>query len=107
MIPLLVLTNLPDLPSAEAMATTLIEQHLAACVNIMAPCRSIYRWQASVTTTNEVPLLIKTTEARFPALQAAIHAAHPYELPEVIAIPITRGLPGYLAWMAAETQPVC
>lgn len=104
MTALLVLTNLPDRPAAEALASALVEQRLAACVNILAPCRSVYRWQGVVETADEVPLLIKTTEARYAALEAAIRARHPYELPEVIAVPITQGLPGYLAWLATETR---
>jgi periplasmic divalent cation tolerance protein len=104
MASLLVLTNLPDRMSAEALAAALIEARLAACVTILAPCRSIYRWQGKVETSDEIPLLIKTTEARYAALEAAIRAQHPYELPEVIAIPITHGLPDYLGWVAAETR---
>lgn len=105
MTALLVLTNLPDRPAAEALAGALIEARLAACVNILAPCRSVYRWQGAVETADEVPLLIKTSATRYAALEAAIRAQHPYELPEVIAIPITQGLPSYLAWVAAETCP--
>ena len=105
MTALLVLTNLPDRPSAEALAAALVEARLAACVNILAPCRSVYRWQGAVETADEVPLLIKTSAARYAALEAAIRAQHPYELPEVIAIPITQGLPDYLAWVDAETRP--
>jgi periplasmic divalent cation tolerance protein len=105
MTTLLVLTNLPDRPAAEALASALVGARLAACVNILAPCRSVYRWQGAVETTDEVPLLIKTTEASYAALEAAIRAQHPYELPEVIAIPITQGLPDYLAWVNAETRP--
>ena len=104
MIPLLVLTTLPDRPAAEALAEALVDARLAACVNILAPCQSVYRWQGAVDKASEVPLLIKTTEARYAALEAAIRARHPYELPEVIAIPITQGLPDYLAWVAAETH---
>ena len=96
------MTNLPDEAAAEALARTLIEQHLAACVNILAPCRSFYRWQGALETATEVPLLAKTTAERYPALEAAIRDRHPYELPEIIAVPIGRGLPGYLAWVAAE-----
>ena len=104
MASLLVLTNLPDRMSAEALAAALIEARLAACVTILAPCRSIYRWQDTLETSDEIPLLIKTTEARYAALEAAICAHHPYELPEVIAVPITHGLPDYLGWVAAETR---
>ena len=103
---LLVLTNLPDLAHAEALATALIEARLAACVNILAPCRSVYRWQDAVERADEIPLLIKTTEDRYPALEAAIRAQHPYALPEIVALPIARGLPEYLAWVTAETNPL-
>ncbi len=102
---LLLLTNLPDRASAEALAGRLVEQRVAACVNILAPCRSVYRWEGKAETAEEVPLLIKTTAARYAAAEAAIRAAHPYELPEIIAVPVVQGLPGYLAWVAAETTP--
>jgi periplasmic divalent cation tolerance protein len=100
---LLVLTNLPDQESAEHLARKLIEARVAACVNILAPCRSIYRWQGEVGSATEVPLLIKASAARYDALQAAIREGHPYDLPEIVALPIERGLPDYLAWVAAET----
>lgn len=100
---LLVLTNLPDAASAQALATTLVDDRLAACVNMLAPCRSIYRWQGTIESAEEVPLLIKTTAECYAALEAAIRARHPYELPEIIAVPIEHGLPEYLAWVAAET----
>lgn len=99
--PFLVLTALPDRPAAETLATALVEARLAACVNILAPCRSVYRWQDAVEAADEIPLLIKTTAECYPALEAAIRAAHPYELPEVIALPVACGLPDYLAWLAA------
>ncbi len=102
---LLVLTNLPDRAAAEQLADTLIGQKLAACVNILAPCRSVYRWKGEVQHDEEHPVLIKTSEERYPALEQALRAAHPYELPEIIAVPIQRGLPDYLAWVAAETKP--
>ena len=100
---LLVLTNLPDRESAESLAQTLVERRLAACVNVLAPCRSVYRWKGTVEAAGEVPVLIKTTEACYAALAAAIRERHPYELPEIIALPVTAGLSGYLAWVAAET----
>lgn len=100
---LLVLTTLPDAASAQALATTLVTERLAACVNLLAPCRSTYRWQGAIESAEEVPLLIKTTTERYPALEAAIRARHPYELPEIVAVPIDCGLPQYLAWVAAET----
>ncbi len=101
---LVVLTNLPNRQSAEELARFLVEDQLAACVNMLSSCRSIYRWKGEVEETDEVPLLIKTTEARYPALEAAIRERHPYEIPEIIAVPIVDGLPDYLAWLAAETQ---
>ena len=101
---LLVLTNLPDRASAEKLADRLIELHLAACVNILAPCRSVYRWKGAVQHDEEHPLLIKTTAERYPELESALRAAHPYELPEIIAVPIERGLPAYLEWVTAETK---
>ena len=103
MATLLVLTNLPDRQSAELLAAGMIEQRLAACVNIMAPCRSVYRWQGAVEQTDEIPLFIKTTDLRYAALEAFIRATHPYETPEIVALPLSHGLPDYLGWVAAET----
>ena len=100
----LVLTNLPDRASAERLADMLVEQRLAACVNILAPCRSVYRWKDAVQHDDEHPVLIKTTATRYPALEEAIRAAHPYELPEIIAVPVEQGFMQYLAWVAAETK---
>jgi periplasmic divalent cation tolerance protein len=102
---LLVLTNFPDRAAAERLADALIEKRVAACVNILAPCRSVYRWKGAIEHDEEHPVLIKTTAERYPVLETAIRAAHPYELPEIIAVPIERGLPGYLAWVDAETRP--
>jgi len=98
------LTNLPDRAVADRLADSLIAQRLAACVNILAPCRSVYRWKGAVQHGEEHPMLIKTTAERYPALEAAIRAMHPYELPEIIAVRIELGLPGYLAWVEAETE---
>ena len=100
---LLVLTNLPDRATAEKLADTLIQKRVAACVNIMAPCRSVYRWKGAVQHDEEHPVLIKTTRESYAALEAAIREAHPYELPEIVAVPIERGLPAYLDWVVAET----
>jgi periplasmic divalent cation tolerance protein len=102
---LLVITNLPDRAAAEKLADALIRQRVAACVNILAPCRSVYRWKAEVQHDEEHPVLIKTTLDRYAALEAAIRAMHPYELPEIVAVPIERGLPAYLDWLATETAP--
>jgi len=100
---LLVLTNVPERAAAERLAGLLVEKKLAACINILAPCRSVYRWQGAVQHDEEHPMLIKTTTERYAALEQALRAGHPYELPEIIAVPIERGLPAYLAWVAAET----
>ena len=100
---LLVITNTPDPETAEHIARHLVEGHLAACVNRLAPCRSVYRWEGEVEEAEEIPLLIKTTIARYPEVEAAIRALHPYELPEVVAVRVERGLPAYLAWVAQET----
>jgi periplasmic divalent cation tolerance protein len=102
---LLVLTNLPDRAAAEALAAQLVERRIAACVNVLSPCRSVYRWRGAVQHDEEHPLLIKTTVERYAALEQAIRAGHPYELPEIVAVPIERGLPEYLRWIAEETAP--
>jgi periplasmic divalent cation tolerance protein len=104
MEPLLVLTNVPDEALAAKLAQALIEARLAACVNVLAGCRSIYRWQGEVETADEVPLLIKTTVARYPEVEALVRAHHPYAVPELIAVPITHGLPAWLDWLALETD---
>jgi periplasmic divalent cation tolerance protein len=101
---LLVFTNLPDRASAERLADLLLEQRLAACVNILAPCRSVYRWKGAIQHDDEHPLLIKTSAERYGALEQALRQGHPYELPEIIAVPIEQGLPAYLDWVAAETK---
>jgi len=101
---LLVLTNLPDRLAAEKLAEALVGERLAACVNILAPCRSVYRWNGAVQNDEEVPLLAKTTTERYAALEAAIRSNHPYEVPEIIALPIERGLAAYLTWVGEETS---
>ena len=100
---ILVISNLPNVESAQKLAALLVEQRLAACVNVLAPCTSVYRWQGKVETANEIPLLIKTTRERYAALESAIRAHHPYELPEIIAVSLSAGLPAYLEWIKTET----
>lgn len=102
---LLVFTTLPDTASAQALAEHLVGARVAACVSVQSPCRSVYRWQGQVERADEVPLLIKTTASRYAALEAEIRARHPYAVPEIVALPIQRGLPAYLAWLATETDP--
>jgi len=101
---LLVFTNLPERAAAERLADALVEKKLAACVNILAPCRSIYRWKGALQHDEEHPMLIKTTSERYAEFEQAVRAGHPYELPEIIAVPVERGLPAYLDWVAAETK---
>lgn len=99
---LLVLTNLPDLATANVLAAQLIERRLAACVNVLSPCQSVYRWQGKVEQAVEIPLAIKTTRPRYAEVESAIRELHPDEVPEIIAIPVTAGLPAYLQWIEQE-----
>jgi periplasmic divalent cation tolerance protein len=85
---------------AEEIAAQLVSQHLAACVNISAPVRSIYRWEGKVESAQEWLLTIKTTAAYFQDLSAAIQAMHSYELPEIIALPIVAAFTPYLNWIS-------
>ncbi len=100
---LMVLTNLPDQQAAEKLSQVLIEQQAAACVNQLAPCTSTYRWQGNIITATEIPLQIKTTQAAYPRLVQLIRENHPYEIPEIIAVPVT-GLADYLDWVHRETH---
>jgi periplasmic divalent cation tolerance protein len=81
------------------IAEHLVSHHLAACVNISAPVRSVYRWQGKIESASEWLLTIKTARTRFADLSAAIQSLHSYELPEIIALPITAGFPPYLKWI--------
>lgn len=101
---LVVLTTVPDAEAADKLARQLIERKVAACVNILPAARSIYHWQGNVEQSNEVPLLIKTTRSCYAELEALIVGVHPYEVPEIIALPIVAGLPSYLNWLEQETN---
>ena len=101
---LLVLTTLPDAAIAETIARRLIDEGCAACVSVGAPILSLYHWHGKTETATEIPMTIKTTAERYDAVEALIRAAHPYALPEIVAVPITAGLAPYLAWIAAETN---
>lgn len=103
---LLILTNCPDEESANAIALAVVEERLAACVNILPRIQSIYRWQGAVESATEIPLFIKSTVTNYPALEASIKALHPHAVPEIIALPITQGLPAYLNWVATETVKI-
>ena len=100
---LLILTNCPHEESANAIALAVVEARLAACVNILPRVQSLYRWQGVIESATEIPLLIKSTASNYPALEALIRERHPHDVPEIIALPITQGLPAYLQWLATET----
>lgn len=101
---LLVVCNAPDAACADALARAVVDARLAACVNLLAPCTSIYRWDGQLETAAEVPLLIKTTRRCYDALEALLHAQHPYEVPEIIALPLAAGSAAYLNWVAGECR---
>lgn len=101
---LLAMTNLPDEASAARLARAVLEARLAACVNRLAPCQSDYWWQGRLEQTQEWPLLIKTTQRQFAALEALIRTEHPYDVPELIAWPLVAGLPAYMAWVREEAS---
>lgn len=101
--PLLVLTQMPDRASAEALSRALIEARLAACVSIGAAVSSLYHWRGQIETAEEVPVIIKTRSALYAAVESAIRAGHPYEVPEILAVPVVDGLPAYLDWIDEET----
>ena len=96
---ILVLTNLPDQESAEKLAQILVQEKMAACVNVLAPCTSFYEWQGQLEKSQEIPLLIKSIRKKYNLLESCILRHHPYELPEIISVPIDKGLPSYLNWV--------
>ena len=100
----LVFCSCPDRQTADLLATTLVEEQLAACVSTLPAITSVYRWQGQLERAEEVLLLAKTEASRVPALSARILALHPYELPEVVAVETTGGLPAYLAWVAEQSR---
>lgn len=101
----LVLTTLPDRDAARTLARALVEERLAACVSIGAAVESLYHWDGAIETATEVPLVAKTRAALFERVAASIRARHPYELPEIIAVPVIDGSTDYLAWLDRETTP--
>src|SRR5512139_2278609 len=100
---LVVLVTTPSPERAAEIARALVEERLAACGNVVPGLRSIYRWEGKVQDDQEALLVLKTTRARFEALRARVIALHPYEVPEVLALPVEAGSARYLAWIAAET----
>src|SRR5262245_17735307 len=99
---LLIMSTFPDVQTAQRVVRQIVEERLAACANILPPVKSIYRWQGKVEESEESLVLIKTTVDRFAAVQTALRRLHPYEVPEVIALPIDRGLPDYLRWVVEQ-----
>lgn len=99
---MILVTCPPD--AAAALATSLVETRVAACVNVLPGVFSVYRWQDTIEQASEALLIAKTTAERYPALQTAVRAGHPYELPEIVAVPISDGLPAYLRWLAASVE---
>lgn len=96
---ILVMTNVPNQTCADTIAQHLISHHLAACVNIHAPCQSVYLWQGKLEHTTEIPLYIKTSASRYAEVSAAIRQLHPYELPEIVYVHIDGGEHAYLQWL--------
>jgi periplasmic divalent cation tolerance protein len=101
---LMIFCTCPDLESADRIAGHLVDRELAACVNITGPVTSVYKWQGKRENAEERLLLIKTTRQRYAEAEKAILSLHPYELPEIIAVPIDQGLPGYLLWIDQCTK---
>jgi len=102
---ILTLCSCPDRATAEKIANHLVDQRLAACVSITSPVTSIYRWEGKNESTDELLLLIKTRADRYPLLEKAIQTLHPYELPEIIAVPLERGERQYLSWIDQCINP--
>lgn len=96
---LIVLNTCPDAETARRIAGALVERRLAACVNIVAGIESVYQWQGKVASDNEYLLVIKSNHDCYAALEQTLQALHPYELPEIVAVPIEIGLPAYLDWI--------
>lgn len=98
----IVLCTFPAEGDAAALARTLVDERLAACVNVLPAMQSIYRWEGAVEEAAERQLVIKTTAARVEALQARLHALHPYDVPEFLVLPVTGGSEGYLRWLSSS-----
>lgn len=100
---LLVFTTLPDPDAARALVRRLVDERIVACGTLLGDATSIYRWQGRIEESREVQVVLKTQPDRWPALEAAVREGHPYEVPELIAVPVVRGLEPYLRWIADET----
>ncbi len=100
----LLFTNAPDEVVADRIAQAVVEAKLAACVNVGAAMRSVYRWEGEVESASEIPMWIKTTASRQDELMRVIASLHPYDVPEMLVLPINQGLPAYLDWVRQETR---
>jgi periplasmic divalent cation tolerance protein len=100
----LVLTTVPSADVGTALADALVGARLAACVNVLPPMTSIYRWKGDVQHDSECQMIVKTVRARIEAVRALVRQAHPYQLPEFVVVPVETGDDGYLAWLAAEAS---
>lgn len=98
-----VLVTAPNIGAASGMARALVDERLAACVGILPSITSVFRWEGATKTATENQLVIKTTAARVDDLVARVKALHPYDVPEILALPVASGLPAYLQWVVAET----
>jgi periplasmic divalent cation tolerance protein len=103
---LVVLTTTETFAEAERLARELVNRELTACVQILPPMTSVYRWQGKVEQTNETLLLIKTTNAAYAKLEAAIRELHSYQTPEIMALPVTAGSADYLSWLQAAVSSI-
>jgi periplasmic divalent cation tolerance protein len=101
---ILVLTMLPNADAAVEIAKMVVKEKLAACVNILPAARSIYRWKGQIEDTSEVLMLLKTRHEHYDRVQARLLELHPYEVPEVLAIPVEQGYYPYLEWLGRETS---
>ena len=101
---IIVVTQVPDRAVATDLARMLLERRLAACVNVGAPVESIYHWRGRIETAEEIPVVIKTRSVLYSEVEAAVRDIHPYDTPEIIAIPLVAGDARYLAWIADETS---
>lgn len=104
MTAVLLLSSAPSQENAAIIARQLLEEKLAACVQISSPILSLYHWQSKIEESHEVQLWIKTTESKIEAAIQKLKALHPYEIPEILAFKASSGLPDYLAWLLAETK---
>lgn len=103
---MLILCNCGSLEEAQRVAHGVVGRRQAACVNILPGVHSVYRWQGNVEEAAEWMLVIKTQSARYAEVEATIRELHSYTTPEIIALPVERGLPAYLDWILEETSPL-